>query len=58
MSEVYGKGAFDQCDRKLKMQIPYMKNPIVKIVREYPPLTEENVRCAIAHAAALVREEE
>lgn len=29
-----------------------------EIVREYPPLTEENVRAAIAYAAALAREEE
>ncbi|GGA29764.1 DUF433 domain-containing protein [Okeania sp. KiyG1] len=31
---------------------------IEEIVEEYPPLTLENVRVAIAYAAALVREEE
>jgi uncharacterized protein (DUF433 family) len=29
-----------------------------EIVREYPPLTMEDVRAAVAYAAALVREEE
>jgi uncharacterized protein (DUF433 family) len=29
-----------------------------EIVKEYPPLTLENVRSAIAYAAALAREEE
>jgi uncharacterized protein (DUF433 family) len=29
-----------------------------EIVEDYPPLTVDNVRCAIAYAAALVREEE
>ena len=29
-----------------------------EIVEEYPPLTELNVRAAIAYAAALAREEE
>ena len=29
-----------------------------EIVREYPPLTEDNVRAAFAYAAALAREEE
>ena len=29
-----------------------------EIVEEYPPLTELNVRAAIAYAAALTREEE
>lgn len=29
-----------------------------EIVEEYPPLTLENVRAAIAYAAALAREEE
>ena len=29
-----------------------------EIVREYPPLTNEDVRAAVAYAAALAREEE
>jgi uncharacterized protein (DUF433 family) len=29
-----------------------------EIVREYPPLTPENIRAAIAYAAELAREEE
>jgi uncharacterized protein (DUF433 family) len=29
-----------------------------EIVREYPPLTPEDVRAAVAYAAALAREEE
>lgn len=31
---------------------------LAEIVEEYPPLTLENVRSAIAYAAALAREEE
>ena len=32
--------------------------PVDEIVREYPPLTSDDVSAAIAYAATLVREEE
>jgi uncharacterized protein (DUF433 family) len=31
---------------------------LAEIVEDYPPLTSDNVRSAIAYAAALAREEE